>query len=86
MTLAVPLFDTFVLQAVGTLASTVTAALLFWAVSILRDMRETTEANERRSVRNARALEESGIERPPARPDIPAEYQPNRSENASDSD
>jgi hypothetical protein len=80
------ILDAFLLQVVGTLTSTLTAALLAWAVSILRDMRETTEENERRSVRNTRALRQSGITRPAAGSDIPPEYQPNRSENMSGSD
>lgn len=80
------LLDAFLVQIVGTVASTVTAALLFWAVSILRDMRDTTEQNESRSVRNAKALRQSGIPRPPAEGDIPPEYRPNRAETNSGSD
>lgn len=78
--------DAFLLQVVGTLTSTLTAALLAWAVSILRDMRETTEQNESRSVRNAKALRQSGISRPPAEGDIPAEYRVANSEQSSGSD
>jgi len=78
--------DTFLLQVVGTVASSLTAALLLWAVSILRDMRETGEENERRSVRNTKALRQSGIPRPPAEGDIPPEYRVETSENASGSD
>ena len=78
--------DTLVLQVVGTLASSLTAALLLWAVSILRDMRDTTESNERRSVRNARALDAEGILRPPATVDITTEYRDESRPNKTNAD
>jgi hypothetical protein len=65
------LVDTFLLQVVGTLASTATVGLLGWAVSLLRNISETTEENERRSIRNARALQRNDIHRPPAWSDVP---------------
>lgn len=78
--------DAFLLQVVATVMSALTVALLTWTVSILQDMRDTTEQNESRSVRNAKALRQSGIPRPPAEGDIPPEYRANRSETNSGSD
>jgi hypothetical protein len=69
---------------VASVTSTVTAAGILYAVRLLRQIRDETSANWRRSKRNEAALDLAGAYRPPIGPDgtpemdLPPGYDPRR--------